>query len=77
MTPDVSSRRTSAAKRAGRSAERQSQFTLQMRESLRQELARRALESGMTMRGFIMNALRKAGLNVTEDDLVDRRRRDR
>ena len=55
--------------------ERQSQFTLQMRESLRRELARKALDSGMTMRGYIMNALRKSGLKVTEADLVDRRRR--
>jgi len=55
--------------------ERQSQFTLQMRESLRRELARKALESGMTMRGYIMNALRKSGLKVTQADLIDRRRR--
>lgn len=55
--------------------ERQSQFTLQMRESLRRELARKALDSGMTMRGYIMNALRKSGLKVRETDLVDRRRR--
>lgn len=55
--------------------ERQSQFTLQMRESLHQELARKAFESGMTMRGYIMNALKKSGLKVTDADLVDRRRR--
>jgi hypothetical protein len=55
--------------------ERQSQFTLQMRESLRRELARKALDSGMTMRGYIMNALRKSGLKITKSDLVDRRRR--
>ena len=56
-------------------SDRQSQFTLQMRESLHRELARKALDSGMTMRGFIMNALRTSGLKVTETDLVDRRRR--
>jgi len=55
--------------------ERQSQVTLQMRESLHQELARKAFDSGMTMRGYIMNALRKSGLKVTDEDLVDRRRR--
>ena len=54
--------------------ERQSQVTLQMRESLHKELARKAFESGMTMRGFIMSALRKSGLKVTKADLVDRRR---
>ena len=55
--------------------ERQSQFTLQMRESLHRELAKKAFDSGMTMRGYIMSALKKAGLKVTEADLVDRRRR--
>jgi hypothetical protein len=57
------------------SRERQSQFTLQMRESLHRELARKAFESGMTMRGYIMNALKKSGLKVTDADLIDRRRR--
>ncbi|MFV2089368.1 MAG: hypothetical protein ACC642_01820 [Pseudomonadales bacterium] len=52
-----------------------SQFTLKLRESLHRELARKAFNSGMTMRGFIMSALKKAGLNVTDVDLVDRRRR--
>ena len=55
--------------------ERQSQVTLQMRESLHRELTRRAFESGMTLRGYILNALRKNGLKVTDADLVDRRRR--
>ena len=56
-------------------AERQSQVTLQMREALHREPTRKAFESGMTMRGYIMNALRKSGLKVTKADLVDRRRR--
>ena len=56
--------------------ERQSQVTLKMRESLHRELARKAFDSGMTMRGFIMRALRRAGLDVTDADLVDRRRRE-
>ena len=55
--------------------ERQSQFTLQMRESLHRDLARKAFDSGMTMRGFIMRALKRSGLKVTEADLVDRRRK--
>jgi len=55
--------------------ERASQFTLKMRESLHKELARLAFESDMTMRGFIMNALKAQGLSVTQEDLVDRRRR--
>lgn len=55
--------------------ERQSQVTLQMRESLHQELARKAFNAGMTMRGFIMQALKQSGLHVAEEDLIDRRRR--
>ena len=60
----------------GTHGERQSQVTLQMRQSLHRELARKAFESGMTMRGFIMRALQKAGLEVTDTDLIDRRRRE-
>lgn len=52
-----------------------SQFTLKMRESLHRELARLALDAGMTMRGYIMNALKSKGLSVTEADLIDRRKR--
>jgi hypothetical protein len=55
--------------------ERESQFTLKMRASLHKQLARLALDSDMTMRGFIMRALKDKGLPVTEHDLVDRRRR--
>jgi hypothetical protein len=55
--------------------EKMSQFTLKMRESLHRELARMAFDSNMTMRGFIMNALKGKGLSVTKTDLVDRRRR--
>ncbi len=57
------------------SVERERQFTLKMRESLHRELARLAFDAGMTMRGFIMRALREKGLKVDDRDLVDRRRR--
>ncbi len=57
------------------SSERQCQFTLKMRESLHHELARKALDSGITMRGFIMDSLRNNGLKVLEADLIDRRRK--
>ena len=56
--------------------ERESQFTLKMRRSLHRELARLAFEAEMTMRGFIMNALKDKGLKVSDTDLVDRRRRE-
>lgn len=64
-----------SARPAPRRAEPDSQVTIKMRASLHQELAAKAFTSGMTMRGFIMRALKEAGLKVTEDDLVDRRRR--
>ncbi len=51
-----------------------SQVTLKMRESLHRELARKAFNSGMTMRGYIMRALKQTGLGVTEADLVDGRK---
>ncbi|MEZ5595613.1 MAG: hypothetical protein R3E84_04350 [Pseudomonadales bacterium] len=57
-------------------AEKTCQFTLTMRESLHRELAVAALASGMTMRGYIMRALRDMGLDITDADLVDRRKRD-
>ena len=51
------------------------QFTLSMRESLHRELAMAALADGMTMRGLVMRALRDLGLDVRDDDLIDRRRK--
>lgn len=77
----MSKARSQQSARSGRKtpvserSERQSQVTLQMRESLHRELARKAFDSGMTMRGYIMRALKKSGLHVTDADLVDRRRR--
>lgn len=67
--------RAKRPKRPRQSAEPVSQVTLKMRESLHRELARKAFDSGMTMRGYVMRALRKSGLGVTEADLVDRRKR--
>ena len=52
------------------------QFTLKMRESLHSELKKLAVNNDMTMRGFIMDALKSKGLKATNVDLVDRRRRD-
>jgi hypothetical protein len=46
-----------------------------LRESLRKQLAQLALESDCTMRAFVLNALKDKGLNVTEADLIDRRKR--
>lgn len=50
-----------------------STYLLHLRKSLRKELASRAVEFGMTMRAFIMFALKAQGLDVREDEIVERR----
>ena len=73
--PRSSSRPNASKSSAVEASEGLSQVTLKMRESLHRELARLAFESDMTMRGYIMNALKSKGLNVLQVDLVDRRRK--
>ena len=51
------------------------QFSLSMRASLRKELVRLANEADMTMRAYVLSALREKGLSVTAEDLVDMRKR--
>ena len=68
------SQRARRAKEPLKSPEPISQVTIKMRASLHRELARKAFNSGMTMRGYIMRALKQAGLGVTEADLVDGRK---
>ena len=41
----------------------------------RKELVMLANEKDMTMRAFVLDALKAKGLNATDDDLIDRRRR--
>src|SRR5580700_10400127 len=50
------------------------QFSLSLRKSLRKQLASLAAETDMTMRAFVLNALKEKGLDVREDDLVDLRK---
>jgi hypothetical protein len=63
----------SATSRAGQ-GEDVIQFSLSLRKSLRKELARIADESDLTMRAFVLLALREKGLHVTDDDLLDLRK---
>lgn len=65
------------AKRQGRAAPTEPvvQFTFDLRKSLRKELARLADDADMTMRAFILDALKEKGLSVTEEDLLDLRKR--
>ena len=52
----------------------QVQFSFNLRKSLRKQLLRMADDEDMTMRSFILEALRDKGLNVTDDDLRDMRK---
>ncbi len=50
------------------------QFSLSLRKGLRKQLSRMADDADMTMRAFVLNALKEKGLNVREDDLLDLRK---
>lgn len=50
------------------------QFSLSMRKELRKQLARLASDADMTMRAFVLNALKEKGLSVRDDDLIDLRK---
>ncbi len=60
-----------------RSPRKTAQFSLSMRKDLRKQLARRASDADMTMRAFVLNALKDKGLAVLEDDLADMRKEQR
>ena len=50
------------------------QISLSLRKSLRKELVNLANEAELTMRAFILSALKEKGLSVTDDDLADLRK---
>jgi hypothetical protein len=50
------------------------QFSLSLRKGLRKQLARMADDADMTMRAFVLNALKEKGLEVRNDDLLDLRK---
>ena len=50
------------------------QFSLSLRKSLRKQLMLLAADADMTMRAFVLNALKDRGLDVQPDDLLDLRR---
>ncbi len=66
-------RRRAASKPKGR-GEEITQFSLSLRKDLRKQLARLADEADMTMRAFVLNALKEKGLSVRADDLADLRK---
>lgn len=51
------------------------QFAFGLRKSLRKELQRMAADADMTMRAFLLSALKEKGLSVTDEDLLDLRRK--
>lgn len=50
------------------------QFSLSLRKDLRKQLGRLADDADMTMRAFVLHALKAKGLDVRDDDLVDQRK---
>ena len=50
------------------------QFSLSLRKDLRKQLSRLADDADMTMRAFVLNALKAKGLDVRADDLLDLRK---
>ena len=61
-------------RRAGQRQDEVMQFSLSLRKELRRQLARLADEADMTMRAFVLNALKAKGLDVRPDDLADLRK---
>jgi len=57
-----------------RTAEKLVQFSLSMRPELRKQLDRLAADADMTMRAFVLHALKEKGLDVKDEDLVDLRK---
>ena len=55
-------------------AEEVIQFSLSVRKGLRKQLARVADDADMTMRAFVLEALKVKGLDVRPDDLLDLRK---
>jgi hypothetical protein len=55
-------------------AEEVIQFSLSIRKGLRKQLARLADDADMTMRAFVLDALKAKGLDVRPDDLLDLRK---
>ncbi|MCC5986020.1 MAG: hypothetical protein JJU42_16810 [Rhodobacteraceae bacterium] len=51
------------------------QFSFGLRKSLRRELQHLAADADVTMRAFILDALKDKGLSVTPEDLLDLRRK--
>ncbi len=58
----------------GKPIEKEEGYLLLLRQSLKDELKLEALKNKMTIKQFIMNALKDQGLEVTNEDMLDRRK---
>lgn len=54
--------------------EEMAQCNIEMRKTLKKQLAFLALENDMTIQAFLLSALKDKGLDVSEADLIDKRR---
>ena len=61
--------------RTTKTTEREGGYLLLLRESLKDELKLEALKQKMTIKQFILDALREKGLDVTTADMVDKRKK--
>ena len=52
-------------------------LTMEVRESLRDDLRRAALEGKTTIQAFVMEALKAKGIKIIDSDLIDKRTRRR
>lgn len=50
------------------------QFSFSLRKSLRKQLSELSIAQEIPMRSFVLLALRDSGLDVTDEDLIDRRK---
>jgi hypothetical protein len=64
----------SPAPRSVAPAEEVIQFSLSLRKGLHKQLARLADDADMTMRAFVLDALKAKGLDVRAEDLADPRK---
>jgi hypothetical protein len=72
--PPIPQPRVKAPPAPAPAAEEVIQFSLSLRKSLRKQLARLADDQDMTMRAFVLNALKDKGLDVRPEDLIDMRK---
>jgi hypothetical protein len=72
--PEAPALKVVSSPKPAEAGEEITQFSLSLRKGLRKQLARLADDADMTMRAFVLNALKEKGLDVRPDDLADLRK---